>query len=146
MIENNEATECYVTNGAEAEVVSWTSRPTTDGKNALETLFVRLICVEVGDSTLWDLISHSLSVLTKGLHRSLHLQLFSDFSHIYSLHSALCTLRTPRESNPQLRCFRCNALIQPVQLTTAPNLLYSAYLCFRFSELSFAPCLSVFSP
>ena len=31
MIKNNEATECCVTNGAEAEVVSWTSRPITDG-------------------------------------------------------------------------------------------------------------------
>ena len=102
--------------------------------------------VEVGDSTLWDWISRSLLVSTKVLHHSLHLQLFSDFSQIYSLRSAPCTLRTPRESNPQLRCFRSNALIQPVQLTTAPNLLYFAYLCFRFSELSFAPCLSVFSP
>ena len=56
------------------------------------------------------------------------------------------TLHTPWELNPQLRCLRSNALIQPVQLTTAPNLLYFAYLCFRFSELSFAPCLSAFSP
>ena len=67
--------------------------------------------VEVGDSTLWDSISRSLFVLTKGLHRSLHSQLFSDFSQIYSLRFAPCTLRTPRESNPQLRCFRSNALI-----------------------------------
>ena len=97
-------------------------------------------------STLLVSISRSLFVSTKGLHCSLHLQLFSDFSHIYSLHSALCTLHTPRKSNPLLHCFRSNALIQPVQLTTAPNLLYFAYLCFRFSELSFAPYLSVFSP
>ena len=38
-------------------------------------------------------------------------QLFSHFSHIYSLHSALCTLHTPRELNLQLRCFCSNAFI-----------------------------------
>ena len=67
--------------------------------------------VEVGDYTLWDSISRSLFVSTKGLHCPLHSQLFSDFSQIYSLRSAPCTLRTPRESNPQLRCFRSNPLI-----------------------------------
>ena len=41
-IKNNEATECCVTNGAKAEVVSWTSRPITNEKNALETLFIYL--------------------------------------------------------------------------------------------------------
>ena len=42
MIKQNEATECCVTNGAEAEVVGWTSKPINEEKNMLDTLFVRL--------------------------------------------------------------------------------------------------------
>ncbi|TFK81732.1 hypothetical protein K466DRAFT_452215, partial [Polyporus arcularius HHB13444] len=42
MIQVNEATECCVTNGAEATVVGWTSRPLDDDRFALETLFVKL--------------------------------------------------------------------------------------------------------
>ena len=33
MIKYNEATECCVTNGTEAEVVGWTSRPIDESKN-----------------------------------------------------------------------------------------------------------------
>ncbi|RPD55787.1 hypothetical protein L227DRAFT_477824, partial [Lentinus tigrinus ALCF2SS1-6] len=42
MIKVNEATECCVTNGAEGIVVGWTSRPLSEDKFALETLFVKL--------------------------------------------------------------------------------------------------------
>lgn len=44
MIKVNEATECCVTNGAEAVVVGWTTRPipNTEDKFALDTLFVKL--------------------------------------------------------------------------------------------------------
>ena len=42
MIKNNEATECGVTNGAEAEIVGWKSKPLTNDKDAVETLFVKL--------------------------------------------------------------------------------------------------------
>lgn len=38
----NEATECCVTNGAEGVVVGWKSRPISEDKEALETLFVKL--------------------------------------------------------------------------------------------------------
>lgn len=44
MIKKNIATECCVTNGAEARVVSWISKPLDDtGKLQLETVFVELI-------------------------------------------------------------------------------------------------------
>lgn len=42
MIKINEATECCVTNGAEGVVVGWKSRPISEDKEALETLFVKL--------------------------------------------------------------------------------------------------------
>lgn len=42
MIKINEATECCVTNGAEGVVVGWKSRPISEDKEALETLFVML--------------------------------------------------------------------------------------------------------
>ncbi|RPD64013.1 hypothetical protein L227DRAFT_584447 [Lentinus tigrinus ALCF2SS1-6] len=42
MIKVNEATECCVTNGAEGVVVGWTSRPISEDKVALDTLFVKL--------------------------------------------------------------------------------------------------------
>ena len=42
MIKVNEATECCITNGAEGIVVGWTSRPISDDKFALDTLFVQL--------------------------------------------------------------------------------------------------------
>ena len=44
MIKVNEATECCVTNGAEAVVVGWTTRPipNAEDKFALDTLFVKL--------------------------------------------------------------------------------------------------------
>ena len=42
MIKHNEATECGVTNGAEAVVVGWTCKPIGNHKNTLETLFVKL--------------------------------------------------------------------------------------------------------
>ena len=45
IIKHNKATECCITNGAEGEVVSWISRPIADGKNALKTLFICLICI-----------------------------------------------------------------------------------------------------
>ncbi|EIW62915.1 uncharacterized protein TRAVEDRAFT_113842, partial [Trametes versicolor FP-101664 SS1] len=42
MIKINEATECCVTNGAEGVVVGWKSRPISEDKETLETLFVKL--------------------------------------------------------------------------------------------------------
>ena len=42
MIKVNEATECGVTNGAEGEIVGWTSRPISENQFALDTLFVKL--------------------------------------------------------------------------------------------------------
>ena len=42
MIKVNEATECGVTNGAEGEIVGWTSRPISEDQFALDTLFVKL--------------------------------------------------------------------------------------------------------
>ena len=42
MIKVNEARECGVTNGAEGEIVGWTSRPISENQFALDTLFVKL--------------------------------------------------------------------------------------------------------
>ena len=42
MIKANEATECNVTNGAEAVVVGWESSPLTEDKRMLEVVFVKL--------------------------------------------------------------------------------------------------------
>jgi len=42
MIKRNEATECCVTNGAEAIVVGWNSHVITSNKQVLDTLFVKL--------------------------------------------------------------------------------------------------------
>ena len=42
MLKQNEATECCVTNGAEAEVVGWKFHPLDENRNALDTLFVKL--------------------------------------------------------------------------------------------------------
>jgi len=42
MIKTNEATECCVTNGAEATVVGWKAHYITHDKLALDVLFVRL--------------------------------------------------------------------------------------------------------
>ncbi|KAH9829019.1 uncharacterized protein C8Q71DRAFT_691331, partial [Rhodofomes roseus] len=42
MIKANEATECNVTNGAEAIVVGWSSKPLTGDKRMLEVVFVKL--------------------------------------------------------------------------------------------------------
>ena len=42
MIKANEATECNVTNGAEAVVVGWQSSPLTEDKQKLEVVFVKL--------------------------------------------------------------------------------------------------------
>ncbi|KAI0323674.1 hypothetical protein GY45DRAFT_1349728 [Cubamyces sp. BRFM 1775] len=42
MIKTNEATECCVTNGAEGVVVGWKSKPISEDKETLETLFVKL--------------------------------------------------------------------------------------------------------
>lgn len=42
LIKYNEATEAGVTNGAEGFVVGWNSRPIGDGKETLDTLFVKL--------------------------------------------------------------------------------------------------------
>ncbi|EIM86981.1 uncharacterized protein STEHIDRAFT_41194, partial [Stereum hirsutum FP-91666 SS1] len=42
MIKDNQATELAVTNGAEAEVVDWTSHLLPDGKPVLDILFVKL--------------------------------------------------------------------------------------------------------
>ncbi|KAH9836674.1 uncharacterized protein C8Q71DRAFT_796864 [Rhodofomes roseus] len=42
MIKANEATECNVTNGAEAIVVGWASKPLTGDKRMLEVVFVKL--------------------------------------------------------------------------------------------------------
>lgn len=42
MIKANEATECNVTNGAEAIVVGWESKPLTGDKRMLEVVFVKL--------------------------------------------------------------------------------------------------------
>ncbi|KAA1478943.1 hypothetical protein DENSPDRAFT_752413, partial [Dentipellis sp. KUC8613] len=43
MIKFNEATECCVTNGAEAIVVGWTAKSLRDNKQTLDTVFVRLV-------------------------------------------------------------------------------------------------------
>lgn len=42
MIKINVATECCVTNGVEGAVVGWTSRPVSEDKLALDTLFGKL--------------------------------------------------------------------------------------------------------
>ena len=42
MIKHNVATECCVTNGAEAMVVDWIAKPLGDDKESLEMLFVKL--------------------------------------------------------------------------------------------------------
>lgn len=42
LIKHNEATEAGVTNGAEGTVIGWNSRPIGDGKETLETVFVKL--------------------------------------------------------------------------------------------------------
>ena len=42
MIKFNEATECGVTNGAEATVVGWKSKALPNNKDSLEILFVQL--------------------------------------------------------------------------------------------------------
>ena len=47
MIKVNEATECCVTNGAEAVVVGWTSHEITQEKQALDTLFVKLTAAPI---------------------------------------------------------------------------------------------------
>jgi len=43
MIKYNEATECCVTNGAEAVVVGWKSHLIAEGRETLDTLFVKLV-------------------------------------------------------------------------------------------------------
>ena len=43
MIKYNVATECGVTNGAEGIIVGWKAYNIDDGKQALHTLFVKLI-------------------------------------------------------------------------------------------------------
>ena len=43
MIKKNVATECCVTNGAQAEVYGWESKKLPDGKEILEILFVKLV-------------------------------------------------------------------------------------------------------
>ena len=44
MIKKNIATECCVTNGAEARVVGWKEKPLDEtGKMTLETVFVELV-------------------------------------------------------------------------------------------------------
>ena len=47
MIKNNEATECGVTNGAEAIVVGWKSRNIDTERQFLEVLFVKLTSAAV---------------------------------------------------------------------------------------------------
>jgi len=42
VFKRNEATECCVTNGAEAIVVGWNSHVITGNKQVLDTLFVKL--------------------------------------------------------------------------------------------------------
>jgi hypothetical protein len=42
MLRHNDATECCITKGAEATVVSWQSIKGTNGQNVLDTLFVKL--------------------------------------------------------------------------------------------------------
>lgn len=42
LLRHNEATECCMTKGAEATVVSWQSSAGPEGQNILDTLFVRL--------------------------------------------------------------------------------------------------------
>ena len=43
MIKYNEATECCVTNGAEAVVVGWKSHLIAEDRETLDTLFVKLV-------------------------------------------------------------------------------------------------------
>lgn len=42
MLKHNDATECSITNGAEATVVSWQTTKGPEGQHVLDTLFVRL--------------------------------------------------------------------------------------------------------
>ena len=42
MLRHNDATECCITKGAEATVVSWQSSKGPEGQNVLDTLFVKL--------------------------------------------------------------------------------------------------------
>lgn len=42
MLKHNDATECSITNGAEATVVSWQTKKGPDGQLVLDTLFVKL--------------------------------------------------------------------------------------------------------
>jgi hypothetical protein len=43
MLKHNDATECCITNGAEATVVSWQSAKGPEGQVVLDTLFVKLV-------------------------------------------------------------------------------------------------------
>jgi hypothetical protein len=63
MLKHNDATECCITKGAEATVVSWQTSKGPEGQLVLETLFVKLINPLMSYPWLW---SHIPTLVTYG--------------------------------------------------------------------------------